>query len=282
MLNTVVLAGIQSAGGQAGQIAILENYPGVYPPVDGLAFVDAMTKQAVHFGAHVVSDEAVSLDKVENNFVVHTKNNKYSARAVLLATGAKPRKLCVKGETELMGKGVSYCATCDGPFFKGKRITVVGGGDSALSEALYLATLTPYVTIVHRRETFRASPALQARVHEKDISLEMGQTVKEITGRGKVDGIVLQRSCDGGDGERLLECDAVFICAGHTPQTGIADFLKKDSGGYFVTGSRMQTACPGLFAAGDVRSTPLRQVITAASDGAVAAYAAAEYIRNGA
>lgn len=282
LLQTVVIDGTGrgSAGGQAAEIASLENYPGIFPAVGGAGFIQTMTEQAAHFGARIVHDSAVSLDKVGGVFIVHGQGTEYRAKAVLIATGAAHRTLGVKGERELLGRGVSYCATCDGPFFKGKKIAVIGGGDSALSEALYLASLSPYVTIVHRRGTFRANAMLQNRVHESAIKTQMGQTVLEITGTSdaelKVKALVLK----GADGEHTMECDAVFICAGTVPKTELADFLPKDDAGYIKTDSNMQTICPGLFAAGDVRSTPLRQVVTAVSDGAVAATAAAIYVRG--
>lgn len=280
LLDTVVLTGTEAFGGQTGEIAQLENYPGVYPPVAGLAFIDTMTSQAKHFGAKLVCDEAKALDKVAGRFIVQGRTERYRAYTALIATGAMARRLGVKGEAELIGRGVSYCATCDGPFFRDKRIVVVGGGDSALSEALYLATLSPHITIVHRRLDFRANRALVERVKEKDIKVEMGSVVKEIAGEERVEAVILQQGgADGNGGEKKIECDAVFVCIGRTPAASIVDFLQKDSAGYLVTDEKMQTACTALFAAGDVRSTPLRQVITAASDGAVAAYAAVEYVR---
>lgn len=281
MLKTVVLDGTGGeggAGGQAAQIAALENYPGIFGAINGVQFMQTMAAQAEHFGAQILHERAISLDKVGNYFILHdSKETEYRASCALIATGAAHRTLGVKGEKELSGRGVSYCATCDGPFFKGKRIAVVGGGDSALSEALYLSSLSSDVTIVHRRDTFRANALLQSRVQKSAIKTRMKQTVKEITGTSKVTACVLSGE-DGG--EETIECDAVFICAGSVPRTSLVDFLSKDSGGYIKTDGNMQTACPGLFAAGDVRSGVLRQVVTAASDGAIAATKAAEWIRR--
>lgn len=294
-LQTVVLDGTgdaDGAGGQAGQIAALENYPGVFPAVGGGTFIETMRHQAEYFGAKIIHDSAVSLDKVGGKFIVTGRGGEeWTAAAVILATGAGKRKLGVAGEAELTGRGVSYCATCDGPFFKNKRIAVVGGGDSALSEALYLSALSPFVTIVHRRREFRASAVLQERVKKANIALQLGCTVQEITGQDTVQGIKLlaaptlppaapsASSSMSSEGEAsVLPCDAVFVCVGTVPRTSLVDFLPKDEGGYIKTDSNMQTACPGLFAVGDVRSTPLRQVVTAAADGAVAAMAVATQV----
>lgn len=279
-LKTTVLDGTGSeggAGGQAAEINYLENYPGIFPRVSGTDFIKAMMLQAEHFGADILHTAAASLDKVGGTFTVHcTDGTVRRAQCVILATGASKKHLGVEGEEAFLGRGVSYCATCDGPFFRGKKIVVVGGGDSALSEALYLSTLSPHVTIVHRRGEFRGNAMLVDRVKKARIALKLGQVVTQIVGDDRVRGVKIM----GTNEAATLDCDAVFICVGTAPRTELVDFLQKSPSGYIKTDCNMQTSCPGLFAAGDVRDTPLRQVVTAAADGAVAAASAAEYINS--
>ena len=276
-LQTIVLD-LSEPGGQALQIAQLENYPGIFPAVSGSAFMNTMRTQAESFGAVIKQTSVLSIDKIGNTFHVHTKNGCYDAPALLLATGAEHKMLGVPGEKELTGSGVSYCAVCDGPFFRGRTIIVVGGGDSACTEALYLATLSRHVMLVHRRAQLRAQKAVADRLlADKNITVRYNTVVKEIRGKGHVESVVIADTETGGQSE--LPADAVFIFAGMNPRTELADFLPKDDGGYFVTDENMQTVMPGLFCAGDVRSKTFRQIVTAVSDGAVAAHQAEQYIR---
>ena len=265
------------AGVQVSQIFELENYPGVFPAVNGYDFVETMRKQAEEFGAQIKQVQVSSIDKKGRDFVIQTKDTIYTAPALCMATGAVHKNLGVPGEEELKGKGVSYCATCDGPFFKNKKIVVVGGGDSACSEAIYLSTLSPDVSIIHRRDEFRAQKAIVDKMLAAGVKPVYDSVIKEIKGDVKVKGITLENVKTGEQTE--LECDAVFIFAGMSPQTDLVDMLKKDQQGYIVTDEYMQTSIPGLFAAGDVRSKPFRQIVTAASDGAIAANTAKEFIR---
>ncbi|MDE5898547.1 MAG: thioredoxin-disulfide reductase [Treponemataceae bacterium] len=283
-LRTLVIDEAGS-GGQALQITQLENYPGVFPAVSGAQLFDAMQAQAAAFGARTLQTRASSVDKKDGRFLVRTGGGDISAAAVLLATGADHRHLGVPGEQEFFGRGVSYCAVCDGPFFRNKRIAVVGGGDSACSEALYLAELASHVTLVHRRGELRAQKVLADRIfaHPK-ISVRFHSTVQEIRGGATpedaevVRSVALRSTADGS--EEQLEADAVFIFVGMKPRTELFEFIRTDAAGYVLTDESMATDVPGLFCAGDVRAKPLRQIVTAAADGAVAAYSAEKYVNG--
>ncbi len=275
-LKTIVLEGM-GAGGQVAQIFELENYPGVFPAVNGFDFVETLRKQAEAFGAQIKQVQVSSIDKKGKDFIIQTKDSIYTAPALCMATGAVHKNLGVPGEEELKGRGVSYCATCDGPFFRNKKIVVIGGGDSACSEAIYLATLSKDVTIVHRRNEFRAQKALVDKMLKAGVKPVYDCIVKKINGQNKVEGITLENVKTGKTSE--LECAAVFIFAGMAPQTDLVDMIKKDISGYIMTDENMQTSIPGLYAAGDVRSKPFRQIVTAVSDGAIAANAAKEFIK---
>lgn len=265
------------AGGQALNIFTLENFPGFFPAVKGLDFVNNMRSQAENFGAKILCSKVHSIDKIKNKFVIDCGSGKISSYTVLIATGAEHKKLGVKGEDEFFGRGVSYCATCDGPFFRGGRIIVVGGGDSALEEAIYLSSLSDDVILVHRRGEFRAQKAIQNKVFKnKKISVKFDCEVLEIQGKDKVSAVVLKNRLDGS--VEALDCDAVFVFVGMSPRTDLVDMLKKDEGGYLITNYKMETAVSGIYAAGDVRAKPFRQLITAASDGAIAAHLANEYV----
>ena len=275
-LKTIVLEGM-GPGGQVAQIFELENYPGVFPAVNGFDFVETLRKQAEAFGAQIKQVQVTSIDKTGKDFIIQTKDATYSAPALCIATGAVHKNLGVPGEEELKGRGVSYCATCDGPFFRNKKIVVIGGGDSACSEAVYLASLSKDVTIVHRRNEFRAQKALVDKMLNAGVKPIYDSVVKQINGQNKVESITLENVKTGEQSE--LECTAVFIFAGMAPQTDLVDMIKKDISGYIMTDENMQTSIPGLYAAGDVRSKPFRQIVTAVSDGAIAANAAKEFIK---
>ncbi|QNL96815.1 thioredoxin-disulfide reductase [Treponema sp. Marseille-Q4132] len=277
-LRTVVFDPL-GPGGQVLQIFDLENYPGVFPAVTGSDFIDTMKKQAESFGARIVQAKIDSIDKIKNTFYVHTEIGEYSSFALLIATGAEHRMLGVPGEKELTGRGVSYCATCDGPFFRNKTVIVVGGGDSACTEALYLASISPHITLVHRKAQFRAQYAVVEKVkNDKNINVKYNTVVKEIRGNGRVQSVLLEDT-ETGD-ETDLPADAVFIFVGMKARTELFDTLPKDGAGYIVTNEKMETIVPGLYCAGDVRAKPFRQIVTAVSDGAIAAHEAAEYVKS--
>ncbi|MCL2190973.1 MAG: FAD-dependent oxidoreductase [Treponema sp.] len=291
--NLRVLAVEQLApGGQAALIDALENYPGnveikdgkgnlVAKPRTGYDLMRDMYGQAKAFGASFVSETVTELKKEDGIFAAVLADGKtLKAKAVILATGASHRKLGVPGEDVFSGRGVSYCATCDGSFFKDKRIFVVGGGDAACDGAQYLSRLGRQVILVHRRDRFRAQPAVADRVlGNPNIEVRFNTTIKEIKGGQKVASVALQRS----DGTQYEEdADAVFIFVGMVPRStlvspgGVQAELDKD--GYVVTDQKMASSISGLFVAGDIRSGSFRQVVVAAGEGAVAAHSSAEYI----
>lgn len=263
-----------NSGGQALSIASLENYPGVFPSVNGFDFINSMRSQAENFGAIFFHANVRALDKIGSTFFLETDKEKFAAKSVLIATGAEHKKLGVPGEKEFSGRGVSYCATCDGAIFRDKNVFVIGGGDAACDEAVYLSAIARHVTIVHRRDKFRAQKTLEQRVlQNKKISVIFDSVVKEILGEEKVKSILLENVKTAA--RTNFECDAVFISIGMKPRTEIFSTLQKDSGGYIITDENMRTKIPRLYAAGDVRAKTLRQIVTAASDGAIAAFCAA-------
>lgn len=276
-LKTLVLD-MAGAGGQVMQIMDLENYPGVFPAVNGNDFMETMKKQAEDFGVEIKIEQIVSIDKPGALFVVKSRKNSYEGKCLCIATGAIHKSLGVPGEAELSGRGVSYCAVCDGPFFRNKKIVVVGGGDSAVSEAIYLSTLSKEVKIVHRRDSFRAQKALVDKMLAAGVEPVYNSVVKSINGTSKVESVSIENVETGAVNQ--LETDSVFIFTGILPQTDLVDMLPKDEAGYIKTNENMETMIPGLFAAGDVRSKSFRQVVTAVSDGAIAAHSAAEIIKR--
>jgi thioredoxin reductase (NADPH) len=269
-------------GGQVLLIDVLENYPGNLssgegPARSGFDFAQDLHRQAENFGARFLSETVFSLKKEGDLFVLDLgKGQVRRAPAVIIATGTKHRKLDIPGEEEFYGRGVSYCATCDGPFFKEKRIFVVGGGDAACDEARYLSRLSSQVILIHRRDRFRAQKALAERtLGDPHIEVRFNTRMREIRGDKRVSSVVLE----GKDGSVLEErADAVFVFAGAVPQTALLTGVEKDENGYILTDQRMASSLPGLFAAGDARAGSFRQVVVAAGEGAVAAHSAAGYI----
>ena len=265
-----------SPGGQLLLIDEIENYPGL-PLTKGYKLAEDMEDQAVLFGAKVEYTALSAIRKEgEGRFIALTDSGEIEAKAVIIATGADHRHLGVKGEEENQGKGVSYCATCDGPFFKGKDVVVVGGGDTALTDAIYLSKIARSVTVVHRRNEFRAQKALQDRLSScANIRTKLSCNVVEILSDGKK---VVGAKLDTGE---TLNADAVFVFVGIVPNSSLfSGFVDLDKNGFIITNGRMETSLEGVFAAGDVRTTPFRQVATAAADGAIAAHSADEYISN--
>ena len=264
-----------SPGGQLLLIDEIENYPGL-PLTNGYKLAEDMERQATEFGAKIDFATVTSIRKEgEGRFIAQTDAGEIEAKAVIIATGADHRHLGAKGEEENQGRGVSYCATCDGPFFKGRKIAVVGGGDTALTDALYLSKLGSEVHIIHRRGEFRGQKVLQDRVMAKEnIFLHLNATVQSINGDGK--GVKSVTLSDGSE----LDVNAVFIFVGVIPNSEMLEGFAELDKGFVVTDGHMKTSVPGLFAAGDVRTTPFRQVVTAAGDGAEAAHSADEYIQN--
>lgn len=276
-LKTLVIEEM-APGGQALLIADLENYPGFPEPVNGFQLSMDMHKQAQKFGAEFLTASVKKISKEGNEFIIETSKETIKSKTVVLATGAKHKHLDVPGEEEFGGRGVSYCATCDGPFFKNKKMLVVGGGDAACDEANYLANLTDKVVMIHRRDRFRAQKAVADRVlRNPNIEIRFNTVVKEIKGNEtKMDRVVLAKT----DSDEVYEedFDATFIFVGSLPQTQLVPDVKKDETGYVITDVHMESSVKGLYAVGDVRDTPFRQIITAASDGAIAAHSASGYI----
>lgn len=277
-MNVIIIDEI-GGGGQILQIDNLENYPGVFPAINGSDYIETLLNQARHFGAEIIQATVNSIDKKNNKFSVKAGNDEFLASALIVATGAEHSKLGIPGEKELAGAGVSYCAVCDGSFFKNKRVAVIGGGDSACSEALYLAGIASHIDIIHRRNELRATKTIAERVlNNEKIEVHFNSIAKRINGSRFVENLEVENTVTG-DLSTLPE-SAVFVLIGMEPRTALLETLPKDKAGYFTTDEKMATVVPGLFIAGDVRSKPLRQIITAASDGAIAGHSAAEYVKT--
>ncbi len=276
-LDPLVLVG-QSLGGQAATSSEMENYPGFPEGIGGMALAQQMADQARRFGAQILYEEATGVDLSTRPFVVKTYGPTYRAKALILCTGASPRKLGVPGEDKFIGRGVSFCATCDGYFYKDKRVVVVGGGDSAVDEALYLTRFAREVTIIHRRDQLRAGPILvqRARNHDK-IRFVWDSVVTEILGEEKVAGVRVRNVKT--DETQILETDGVFVYIGLIPNSQLfKGQLERTPEGYIVTDKRQRTSVPGVYAAGDVQDPWFRQTVIAAGTGAAAAIEAERYL----
>lgn len=277
-LSTVLFERI-SSGGQLAQTDHLENYPGFPEDAQGFDLAWAMREQAERFGARIVSEEAASLDLASDPKLIVTPYGEYRARAVVVATGARPRKLGVAQEAELAGRGVSYCATCDGNFFRGADVAVVGGGNTAVADALYLARICRRVYLVHRRDELRATAVYRDRLEAAgNVEIVWNATVERLlSAEGRLSGIEV---ADVGTGAlSQIACEGLFVAVGIEPNTSFLDgSLELDEAGYIVAGETCAAGVSGVWAAGDVRTKPLRQVVTAVADGAVAAEQAAEWI----
>ena len=276
-LQPILLTGID-LGGQVALTFTIENYPGFPDGVGGAQLGELMQRQAEHFGARVMFDNATAVDLSVRPFKVTADNGIYTADALIIATGASPNKLQVPGETELTGRGVSYCATCDGAFFKNRKVNVIGGGDSALEEGLFLTRYASSVSIIHRRDSLRAGAVLQKRAFENPkVNFVWNSVVTEVLGSDKVEAARL-KNVDTGE-ETILETDGVFIFIGHTPNTALfKGQLEMDNRGYLKVDEMMQTSRPGVFAGGEVADPHFRQVVTSAGMGAAAAIQATHYL----
>jgi len=276
-LAPVVLTGT-ALGGQASLTHVIENYPGFPEGVGGLELGELFQKQAERFGARFEFDTATSVDLSKRPFSVKTYSKEYLADAVILTTGASPNHLQIPGEVELTGKGVSYCATCDGWFFKDKKVVVVGGGDSALEEGLFLTRFASEVTIIHRRDQLRAGAILQRRAQENPkIRFVFDTVVTAVEGQKAVERLGLKNVKTGE--ESTLDTDGLFIFIGHTPNTQLYQGqVEMTPAGYVVTDMEMRTSVPGVYAAGEVNDPHFRQVITSAGMGAAAAISATRFL----
>ena len=276
-LEPVVLTGMQ-LGGQAALTYTIENYPGFPEGVGGAQLGELFQKQAEHFGATTEFESANRVDLSQRPFKVTGDSTEYLADALIVGTGASPNHLNVPGEVELTGRGVSYCATCDGWFFKDKKVVVVGGGDSALEEGLFITRYASSVTIVHRRDEFRASPILQKRAQDHPkINFILDTVVTEVVGTDKLEAVRLKNVRTGE--ETISETDGLFIFIGHTPNTEMfKGQLEMSELGYIKVNERMETNVPGVFAAGEAADPHFRQVVTSAGMGAAAAIQATRYL----
>jgi thioredoxin reductase (NADPH) len=278
-LHPLVLTGTE-IGGQAAITDRIENYPGFPNGVGGSELADLFQKNAERFGARLEYDSATEVDFSSHPFKINTFCKKYLAKTVILATGARSNRLNIPGEKEFLGKGVSYCATCDGWFFKGKNVAVVGGGDSALEEAIFLTRFASSVNLIHRRDSLRAGLILRRRANENPkIAFIWNTVVCEIRGNNGVDSLRLKNVTN--DLYSEIKVDGIFIFIGHTPNTELfKGQVDLDNEGYIVTNNRYQTNIPGIFCAGEASDPYYRQVITSAGMGAAAAIEAVHYLEE--
>lgn len=276
-LNFIVIEKIYMGTGQIAESERVDNYLGLYGE-NGFDLGEKFRAHAEALGTEFAEGDVSKIIPENGIYKVITDEAEYEAKTVIYAAGASHRKLGIKGEEELAGRGVSYCAVCDGAFYKGKTVAVIGGGDTALGEALYLSDIAQKVYLIHRRDEFRGNRSLCSRVAAKEnIEAVMSAVPEEITGESRVDGIVV--SIDGN--VKKLDTDGVFVAVGTAPASSPLDGVVKMNGsGYIVAGEDCITSDKGIFAAGDVREKPLRQVITAAADGANSVYSAEKYLRE--
>jgi thioredoxin reductase (NADPH) len=279
-LKTLLVEGASTVS-QITVTDLIENYPGIPDGINGFDLMQLFKTQALKFGLEIITKD---ISSIKNNpaapviWDVTAGNTSFRTLSVIAATGAQWNKLGVPGEEEFAGKGVSYCATCDGPFYRNKDVVVVGGGDTAIQEALFLTHFAKKVFVIHRRDRLRAAKILQNRAFaEKKIEFVWNAKLAEISGRDFVTGVKIADVQSGKTSE--ISADGVFIFVGRMPHTGLfQDVLKLDAGGYIMTDDNMRTSAAGIFAAGDCRAKQFRQVVTAAGDGANALYSAELYI----
>ena len=276
-LSTLILEKL-SAGGQMALTHQIDNYPGFPEGIDGFELAESMQQQAEKFGAVTEYAEVYNADLESQPKVIETSEGNFLGRTVIIATGAGPRELGVPGEKELIGRGVNYCAACDGAFYKGKTVVVVGGGNTAAADAMLLSRVAKKVILVHRRDSLRATKIYhEPLMKAENVEFAWNSQVVEILHDRKVSGVVLK---DVHSGEmRQIDCDGIFVSVGRKPVTGfLGDQLELDKSGYILAGESTKTNIPGVFAVGDVRTKFLRQVVTAVADGAVAVHMAEEFL----
>lgn len=276
-LKTILLEK-STIGGQVSKTSLIENYPGFPEGIDGVKLIENMMEQAKKFGVEIIIEEAQNIIVKENEKIIKTHKQEYQAKAIIIASGSKFKELNVTGELELIGKGVSYCAVCDGPLYRNRVVGVLGGGDSALSEAIYLSKLAQKVYLIHRRDQFRAASSIQDKVSTiKNIEVILNTVVKEIKGKSTIEAITIYDNKS--NQETQLQLDGLFIYVGSIPNTDfIKGVIKLDEEGYIITSENLETNIPGIFAAGDVRKKSLRQISTSVGDGALAAITAERYL----
>ena len=275
-LDVLVLEKL-SAGGQMALTSQIDNYPGFPEGIDGFDLADKMQQQAERFGARTELAQVFSADLTAEPKHLVTSEGDFYSRAVIIATGADARKLGLPMETELTGRGVNYCAHCDGHFYRGKTVVVVGGGNTAVADALYLSRLAKKVILVHRRDTLRATKVYHAQLQKaENVEFIWNSTVSGLRYGDKLTGAELT---DVRSGEKTeIVCDGLFVSIGRKPNTELFSQVEKDESGYILADESTKTSLPGVFAVGDVRAKELRQIVTAVSDGAVAAHEAEKYL----
>lgn len=276
-LNTLVLEKL-SAGGQMALTHQIDNYPGFENGIDGFELAEKMQSGAERFGAETVLADVQSVDFRSDPKLITTSEGIYRGRTVVLATGANPRSLGILGEKELVGRGISYCAACDGMFYKGKTVVVVGGGNTAAADALLLSRVAEKVILVHRRDSLRATKIdLEALQNAGNIEFRWNTVVTGFRHEERITGILLKDTLT--NQVSTLSCDGVFVCIGRKPASELTvDQLTLDADGYVLAGESTQTNLPGVYAVGDVRTKEVRQVVTAIADGAVAVHFAEKYL----
>ena len=275
--DTLVISGVLP-GGQLMLTTEVENYPGFAKGIMGPELMTTMRQQTERIGATIIDDEVVNVDFKRKPFKVLTHSEEYEANAVIIATGASPRKLGAKGESEFSAKGVSYCATCDGPFFKNQEIVVAGGGDSAMEEAIFLTKFAKNVHIVHRKDKLRASKIMQDRAFENNkIKFHWNSVIEEIRGKEKVNQITIKNTSN--NQQETMDIGGLFVAIGHEPNTKLFQGqVELDAQGYIVLKNHTHTSVDGVFAAGDVHDHRYRQAITAAGFGCMAAIDVDKYL----
>lgn len=278
-LNTLVIEKL-SAGGQMALTQQIDNYPGFEDGIDGFTLGEAMQRQAERFGAKSEYAEVLRMDLTADPKVVETNAGAFLGKTVVLATGANPKELGIAKESELVGKGIAYCAACDGMFYRGKTVVVVGGGNSAVADALLLSRVAKKVIIVHRRDTLRATKVYHGPLMSaENVEFCWNSAVAELLHDEKVTGVRLRNVITGE--ESTVHCDGVFISIGRKPATGfLGGQVALDTSGYVIADETTQTSIPGVYAVGDLRTKLLRQVVTAVADGAMAVHMAEQYLAN--
>ena len=267
-------------GGQMCETMQIDNYPGYAKGIDGFTLGANMAEGAERFGAKTLFAEVSAVELAADPKVITTDSGRILAKTVIVATGATHRHLGLENEEAMIGRGVGYCATCDGMFYRGKRVAVIGGGNSAVADALYLAGICEQVTLIHRRDALRASPVYLNALHAaKNLTLQFNSRAVALLGKDRITGLKIE--VIGNNEPQELALDGVFISIGRDPITALVKGqLTLDDSGYIVADETTKTSLPGVFAAGDVRTKPLRQIVTATADGATAAYFAEEYLRQ--
>ena len=267
-----------SAGGQMALTHQIDNYPGFEDGIDGFSLADKMKKQAERFGARSENAEVIKVNLTVNPKEIETAKGTFLSKTVLLAAGANPRELGVDKETELIGRGVAYCASCDGMFYRGKTVVVVGGGNTAAADAILLSRIAKKVIIVHRRDTLKATRIYhEPLMNAENVEFKWDSTVTELLYEDKITGVKIKNVKTGE--ESIIDCDGVFVSVGRKPATDfLGSKLDLDENGYIIADETTKTSIPGVYAVGDIRTKQLRQVVTAVSDGAMAVHSAEEYL----